>query len=81
MQNFIKETLTEQGSIFARIGKKYIVNLSYVFHINTLKQTLTLSDGQLFCHNIELSKEALKKLKELFVAKEHQVETSKSTNE
>lgn len=31
---------------FVRIGKRYIVNLTYIFSINVLKQELTLSDQQ-----------------------------------
>ena len=50
---------------FARIGKRYIINLKYIYRINTLKQELTLSDQRTFTKNITLSKIALKSLKEL----------------
>lgn len=67
-QKILVENLREQASIFARVGKKYIVNLTYVFHIALLKQTLTLTDGERFTYRLPVSKEALKKLKELYLA-------------
>ena len=50
---------------FARIGKRYILNLNYVYGINTLKQELILSDQRSFQHTLSISKVALKALKEL----------------
>ena len=50
---------------FARVGKRYILNLSYIYRINTLKQELTLSDQRTFIHTLSLSKVALKALKDL----------------
>ena len=50
--------------VYTRIGRKYIVNNSYIMQINTLKQQLELSDMDVIkpiTHNI--SKEALKVLK------------------
>ena len=51
--------------IFARVGKRFIVNLKYVYRINTLKQELILSDQRTFTESISLSKIALRNLKEL----------------
>ncbi|MBP3762489.1 MAG: LytTR family transcriptional regulator [Bacteroidales bacterium] len=68
MQAILDQKLGEQASIFARIGKRHIVNLSYVYHIHSLKQQLTLSDGCTFSYEINASKEALRQLKELFVS-------------
>lgn len=55
---------------FARIGRSVIVNLSCIVHINVLRQELTLSDmigpGVL---KVEVPKEALRKLKELYNTK------------
>lgn len=67
MQQVLSERLKEQASIFARVGKKYIVNLSYVYQINVLRQRLVLSDGEHFTFSLEVSKEALKHLKDLYV--------------
>ena len=68
MQQVLSERLREQATIFARIGKKHIVNLSYVYQINVLRQRLVLSDGEHFTFSLEVSKEALKDLKELYVS-------------
>ena len=59
--------MKNKAQCFARIGKRYIINLNYVFQINVLKQRLVLSDYSTFAFQIEISKEALKKLKELYV--------------
>ena len=48
MQQVLSDRLKEQASIFARVGKKHIINLSYVYQINVLKQRLVLSDGDNF---------------------------------
>jgi len=68
MQQVLSEKLKEQASIFARVGKKYIINLSYVYQINVLRQRLVLSDGEHFTFSLEVSKEALKHLKDLYVS-------------
>ncbi len=59
---------------FARVGKRYIVNLSYVFSINVLKQELILSDQRFFQRNINVSRDALKHLKELIKESYSQIE-------
>ena len=68
MQKLINDNLHEAGAVFARIGKRYIVYLDFVYHINVLKQCITLSDGEMFAYTISISKDALKKLKEMYVA-------------
>ncbi len=67
MQQVLSDSLKESASIFARVGKRYIVNLTYVYQIGVLRQKLTLSDGEVFAYQLNISKEALKKLKELYV--------------
>lgn len=67
MQEILREKMKEHAASFARIGKRHIINLQYVYHINSSKQQLTLSDGLSFCNNISLSKDALRNLKELFI--------------
>lgn len=67
MQKVLSENLKEKASRFARIGKRYIINLNYVYQINILQQKLVLSDGYLFSFQIGISKESLKALKELYV--------------
>mgnify|MGYP003315913869 CR=1 FL=1 len=68
MQKLLSENLKEQAGIFVRVGKKHIINYSYVYRINVLKQKLTLSDGENFCYQLDVSKQALKLLKETFLS-------------
>lgn len=52
---------------FIRLGRSYIVNPLFIFHINVLKQELVLSDTkQVQMYRLQVSKEALKKLKDLY---------------
>lgn len=67
MQSLLSISLKTDASNFARIGKKYIVNLNYVYQISVLKQRLVLSDGERFVYQLSVSKEALKNLKEKYV--------------
>ncbi len=68
MQDLLGRNLKEQAANFARIGRRFIINLNYVFHIGVISQKLTLSDGENFAFQLPVSKEALKKLKEIYVA-------------
>ena len=68
MQAVLSENLKEEASIFARIGKRFIINLNYVYHIEVLRQKLTLSDGKAFAYQLPISKEALKKLKDMYIS-------------
>lgn len=52
---------------FIRLGRSFIVNPIYIFHINVLKQELVLSDTvQTHMYRLQVSRDALKKLKELY---------------
>ena len=66
-----EQALTSQLGVqahrFMRIGKRYIVNMQHIYQIDTLKQTLTLSDGASFVFQLPVSKEALKQVKALMV--------------
>lgn len=66
MQQVLSEKLKEQAAIFARVGKRYIINHTYLYQINILKQKLLLSDGENFVFQLDISKDALKKLKQLY---------------
>ncbi len=68
MQNTLTDSLQAQAQIFARIGKRFIVNLRYVYHIDVAHQKLVLTDGEHFAYQLPVSKEALKGLKEMFVS-------------
>lgn len=68
MQQILSDSLKEHAKIFARVGKKHIINHTYVYQINVLRQKLVLSDGKSFTFQLDVSKEALKQLKELYVS-------------
>lgn len=67
VQRLVSERLRERASIFARIGKRFIVNLRFIYQINVLRQVLTVSDGIHFAFQLGISKEALRQLKTLMV--------------
>lgn len=68
MQNCLSNKLQESANKFARVGKRYIINLTYVYQIAIVRQKLILSDGDNFEYQISISKEALKTLRDMFVA-------------
>lgn len=68
MEHLINEKLKGKAQPFVRIGKRYIVNTSYIFQINTLRKKLLLTcfyNPQLY--TLSVSKEALKKLRDLYL--------------
>ena len=67
MKEVLEASLKEKAAIFARIGKKYIINLGFVFKIDVARQNLVLSDGISFSYTLSLSKDALTGLKDVFV--------------
>ncbi len=64
-QKVIEIAMKEKASCFVRIGKSHIINLNYLSHIGILKQRIVLSDNRTFAFQLEISREALKKLKQL----------------
>ena len=65
MEELLSLRFKDMPGTFVRIGKRYIVNMRHVYKINTLKQELTLSDQTSFTMTLNISKVALKALKEL----------------
>lgn len=65
MQQVLTASLKENAQIFARIGKKHIVNHAYIFSVSVQRQKLMLSDGDKFSYTLDISKEALKRLKDV----------------
>ena len=65
MEELLGMRFKDAPGTFVRIGKRFIVNMKYVYRINTLKQELTLSDQTSFTMTLGISKVALKALKEL----------------
>ena len=52
---------------FMRIGKRFIVNMNYIYQIDIQKQVLMLSDCEHFLFQMPVSKDALKSVKELVI--------------
>lgn len=67
MEKAIAEQIGEESRHFMRIGKRFIINMQYVYSINVLKQQLILSDYDHFAFQVNISKDALKKMKELML--------------
>jgi len=67
MEKVLANQLGTDSHIFMRIGKRFIINMQYIYQINTLKQHLILSDYDHFAFQISISKDALKKMKDLML--------------
>ncbi len=67
MEKELAKQLGYRANRFCRIGKRYIVNLNYVCRIQTGLQRLVLSDSHSFAYQLSVSKEALKKLKDMML--------------
>ena len=67
MESALATQLGEDSKQFMRIGKRFIINLQYVYPINVLKQQLILSDYDHFAFQVSISKDALRKMKELML--------------
>lgn len=67
MEKTLASQLGAEAQSFMRIGKRFIINLQYVYSINVLKQQLILSDYDHFAFQVTISKDALKKMKELML--------------
>ena len=59
--------LGDNARQFMRIGKRFIVNMNYIYQIDIQKQTLMLSDCERFLFQMPVSKEALKAVKDLVI--------------
>lgn len=59
--------LGKQAQSFMRIGKRFIVNMRYIYQVDLQKQVLLLSDCEHFLFQLPISKEALKSAKELII--------------
>lgn len=59
--------LGENARQFMRIGKRFIVNMNYIYQVDIQKQILMLSDYEHFLFQLPVSKEALKAVKELVI--------------
>ena len=64
MEKAIAAQIGDDAKIFMRIGKRFIINMRYVYQINVLRHQLVLSDYDHFAFQVNISKEALRKMKE-----------------
>ena len=48
--------------LIVRVGRKYIINLHHVFHVNTVKQVILLADANGKHHSLTLPKQILRNL-------------------
>ena len=67
MEKELAKQLGVRANRFCRIGKRYIISLNYVCRIQTGLQRLVLSDCESFTYQLGVSKEALKKLKDMML--------------
>ncbi|MBR5653208.1 MAG: LytTR family transcriptional regulator [Prevotella sp.] len=65
MQKTLTDQLGDNARMFLRIGKRHIINIGFILLVNTLKQKLVLSDSKHFYLQLEVSKDALKRLKDM----------------
>ena len=72
MEKTLALQLGEGARTFMRIGRRFIINLQYVYSINVLKQQLILSDYDHFAFQITVPKEKLKNMKELMLQSIHE---------
>lgn len=59
--------LGEQANCFIRIGKRFIVNTPFIYHVDLQKQRLILTDYNLFTFQLPISKDALKTVKDIII--------------
>ena len=61
IETFIAEQYPLQSN-FLRLGRKYVVNTSFLFHINTVKQIVLLTDLNGASHSLHIAKPVLRDL-------------------
>lgn len=54
---------------FMRVGKRFIINMKYIYQIDTQKQALLLSDWYNFLFQLPVSKESLRAMKRIITNK------------
>lgn len=68
MEDFLSTQYGKKAtSIFLRLGKRFIINMDYIYMIDVSKQRLVLSDYKNFAYQLPVSKDALKKVRELVI--------------
>lgn len=67
MERALADQIGDKAKRFMRIGKRFIINMEYVYQVNVLKQQLVLSDYDHFAFQVNISKDALRKMKDLML--------------
>lgn len=67
MQSAILSIPKKKSLHLARVGKRFIINMKHIYRISVVRQEIVLSDQKTFSYTLNISKEALKKLKEIVV--------------
>lgn len=71
LQQILLRELKERARIFLHIGRRFIVNTEFVVKVCVPKQQLTLCDMvSNTIYNLPISKEALKKIKNMYINKQ-----------
>lgn len=63
----LTKQMGERARMFLRVGKCHIVNTAHIRSINMASQQLILTDLESFIFKLQISKEALKQVKELII--------------
>lgn len=63
----LAKQLGDTAKQFMRVGKRFIINMNFIYQVDVLKQNLLLSDCEHFLFQMPVSKEALKTVKELVI--------------
>ena len=67
MEDVLAEQIGDAAHIFMRIGKRFIINLQFVYTVDAYEQRLILSDYEHFSFEVKISKDALKKMIDLML--------------
>ena len=59
------DALSAEERFLIRVGRKYIINLHHIFHVNTVKQVALLADANGKNHSLILPKPILRNLIEM----------------
>ena len=66
-ENALASQLGANAHGFMRVGKRFIVNMKFIYQVDIQKQVLMLSDCERFLFQLPVSKDALKMVKELVI--------------
>lgn len=65
MEKLLALKLRDKASMFIRVGRRYIINRNFIYMVSPIKQRLVLSDFVTFAYQLDVSKDALSRMKSL----------------